>query len=580
VWSFDDNLFTENTKHWAGQNMTMVGAISVDGKAYQFMGNSAEFASANALQQQQKIVMPTSTYYQFVTPEKIELIVVFTSIVDQVNNEAELQRPYAYVTVSVNNSDSVNHEVKVYYEVLSDWVLDVNFDNDGQIGWAPLTGADPAHWVANVIRNYDDVPFSEKGDYIKMNWGLMFMATLPDNRVSHTVSSASAARTSFALNASLPGDDLTGVRDYPSDTVGSAFVWSFGELAPQATTGSYMVIGYDDIFSMDYFGEWQRPLWTKQWNGDLHAMILDGINSWQALLARTSLFDRILFAQLRTAGGDAYSLITALAYRQVTAGIKGVWSDVKNESRWYMKEISSDGDISTVDVIYPASPFFIQFAPEILRKMLLPLLDYAINATDIAYNLPWAPHHLGFWPVCDITPGQQEQMPMEESGNFFLMVAGIVQQQKSTVWLQPYWSVMATWSEYLISALPDPGNQLCTDDFEGPSPHNVNLALKGIVGLNAYAQILAADGQQAASAKAAAAAAGFAQQWLKMAQDPNGGNHTLLQFNEPGTFSMKVSEGSRNSGTCEQCFGACVLISILFPFPFLSTTCCSTRSSV
>lgn len=30
-----------------------------------------------------------------------------------------------------------------------------------------------------------------------------------------------------------------------------------------------------------------------------------------------------------------------------------------------MKEISSDGDVSTVDVIYPASPFYLYHAPEV-----------------------------------------------------------------------------------------------------------------------------------------------------------------------------------------------------------------------
>lgn len=34
------------------------------------------------------------------------------------------------------------------------------------------------------------------------------------------------------------------------------------------------------------------------------------------------------------------------------------------------------------------------------------------------------------------------------------------------------------WGDYMVASLPDPGDQLCTDDFEGPSPHNVNLAAK------------------------------------------------------------------------------------------------------
>ena len=46
-------------------------------------------------------------------------------------------------------------------------------------------------------------------------------------------------------------------------------------------------------------------------------------------------------------------------------------------------------------------------APETMRLILLPLLAYANNETNIQYNLPWAPHHLGHWPVADITPGEQ-----------------------------------------------------------------------------------------------------------------------------------------------------------------------------
>ena len=44
-----------------------------------------------------------------------------------------------------------------------------------------------------------------------------------------------------------------------------------------------------------------------------------------------------------------------------------------------MKEISSDGDVSTVDVIYPAFPLFYSYNPELFFLILQPILDYATN---------------------------------------------------------------------------------------------------------------------------------------------------------------------------------------------------------
>jgi hypothetical protein len=46
-----------------------------------------------------------------------------------------------------------------------------------------------------------------------------------------------------------------------------------------------------------------------------------------------------------------------------------------------------------------------------------------------------------------------------------LMLAGVVQRLNTNDFLQPYWNLMEIWAQYLNSTLPDPGNQLCTDDF-------------------------------------------------------------------------------------------------------------------
>jgi len=45
-------------------------------------------------------------------------------------------------------------------------------------------------------------------------------------------------------------------------------------------------------------------------------------------------------------------------------------------------------------VIFPSSPFFLWLHPEMLRDVLIPILAYANNETNIRYDLAWAPHHL------------------------------------------------------------------------------------------------------------------------------------------------------------------------------------------
>ena len=51
---------------------------------------------------------------------------------------------------------------------------------------------------------------------------------------------------------------------------------------------------------------------------------------------------------------------------------------------------------------------------------------------------------------------------MEESAGMNLMIAALVKAQGSDAWLTEsgYWTVLQTWADNLVSALPDPQNQL------------------------------------------------------------------------------------------------------------------------
>jgi len=387
---------------------------------------------------------------------------------------------------------------------------------------------------------YDNIPFINRGDGTKNEWGHVYFAT-NSARVKTAVQAFSDnSRAAFANGTDLPGNDNRKPREARDQWPGSIFVLDFGtvDTNPQS---DYFVFAWDDIQSMWFFHQTQRPYWRHLFKDSVSALLSKAFSDYDNIIAQCNTADAAEIAALTKASSDEYATIGALAHRQVTGATILTWNEERGEAWAYMKEISSDGDISTVDVIFPAAPFFVLQNAELLRLTLLPVLVYGMNQTDVQYRLPWAPHHLGAWPVADITGEQQEQMPMEESANMLIMLAAIAQQQSNSVkWLQPFWPALTSWANYLNMSLPDPGNQLCTDDFEGPSPHNVNLALKGTLGLAAYSLLLSYNGDSTNATLYKGYAQSFAQQWLDMGIDKSN-DHYKLQFNLPNTWSTKYN---------------------------------------
>ena len=126
---------------------------------------------------------------------------------------------------------------------------------------------------------------------------------------------------------------------------------------------------------------------------------------------------------------EAYYSIIALSTRQIMAasvltvpqsgGSCGTSSNT-SEPLLFLKEISSDGNVNTVDVLYPAMPFFLYANPELLRYSLEPLFQLqeggfypnGYSMHDIGSHYPNATGHV---------EGNDEYMPVEESGNMILM---------------------------------------------------------------------------------------------------------------------------------------------------------------
>ncbi|POS75857.1 glutaminase GtaA [Diaporthe helianthi] len=229
---------------------------------------------------------------------------------------------------------------------------------------------------------------------------------------------------------------------------------------------------------------------------------------------------------------DAYYSIVALSARQVMGAYvyavppPGTASD--EVPLMFQKEISSDGNINTVDVLYPATPFFLWANPEMLKYTLEPMYQ---NTESGFYPDSYSMHDLGtHYPnATGHTDGIDEYMPVEESGNMLLMSYAYYKFTGNAGWLSAHYATMKQWAGFLTRSSLIPEFQLSTDDFAGPRENQTNLALKGILGLQAMAEMARVTGHPEDAANLSATVGDYYRTWETLAVDP-AARHTLLAY--------------------------------------------------
>ncbi|KAK8791797.1 hypothetical protein WA158_005174 [Blastocystis sp. Blastoise] len=532
IWSHADHLYDEWTSHWTGSIMAMYGMIRVDGKVFRWMGHYNVQSNLDVFDQKSVTTYPTRTVYVF-EKNGVELTVSF-STPSFIEKKEYLMLPFTYIDYSVRSTDGQEHEVSVYY------------DNSGEIPSA--YGDHKVDWYIEKVDNYDVItmgevdqqPLRDRND--RISWGRLFIATESDESVQLATLPDVVIRNAFLNNTAYPENDFN-YRNVNDNWPVISMTFNFGKVG-STVVSKYMIFAYDDIKSMNYFGTEMIPLWRHYYE-DMYTLLRKvAIPQKEEIVKMCITYDEYLMNKIyKDIDNDEYVTVTALVYRQVTGGCKWVWNPVEEKEWIFMKEISSDGDISTIDVIYPAYPIFHYLAPDVFQTMLLPLLEYSNNeapkyGVHIEYNLEWAPHHLGVWPICDTKEDQQEHMPVEETGNMLQLILAVAQKTHDLDYLDKYWPLLKKWADYLVKFLPDPGDQLCTDDFMGPSPHNINLAIKGFVGLAAYVDLLKMKGDLEQADVYAHICKDY-YRWFKF----NGytDTHSRLQYNLPDSWSIKYN---------------------------------------
>jgi hypothetical protein len=535
TWLAADSLPGTWPSFWTGHITAFTGIAAIDGTSYVFMGNPSLPNSAPFPTMRQTASRITATASRFTLQQAgVELEIDFLSPVEP----GDLRRqsmPLSYVTASARSVDGKSHRVRLYFDISGEWA----HNNTGtQITWDESSyRSDGVNLVSLTCSPASPRPLAEDGDMA--TWGSVVWSTAASSAMSWQIGEDTVVRAGFVGGNAL-ADTVDSDKPRAINNRWPVFAYAFdlGNVR-RSSMPVTLSIGHVRTPAISYLGTPLQPLWTEYFSSQQDLVGAFHADHADAARRAAALDDRIERDATR-AGGTQYAALCALSLRQAYAGTELV---SRGGKPWaFLKEISSDGNVSTVDVTYPCMPVFLYADPQYLALILAPLFDYAENG---GWPKQFAEHDLGssYPNATGHNDGNEEDMPIEESANMLIMTAAYlskVDHSTASAFATAHYPILKQWADYLVANTLDPANQNQTDDFTGFIAHSVNLALKGIVGVGAMAQVATAAGQASDSTHYLGVAKDYIAQWVTKATDKSG-DHLKLAYDQDGTWSLKYN---------------------------------------
>lgn len=493
----------------------------------------------------------TNLSYSIASANASEPVKLTLSFLSPITPTSTLRQslPAAYLTVHVEGSFDVN----VYIDLNGEWVtgnrandIEWSLENAGSASEEPSAGGIKSWKVQRrtqqLLTEFDD----------RAEWGTLYFSA--PQHVQHESGVSALLRQRFSSKGQLRNTVDDKFRKIMDEEPVFAFSKSFKLGGPNSSAESDERVDQrksntktDSVMFTFAFAQnpvvqfaaargltMMRPFWATYFPTD-EKMIQYHYADFEKANALALNYSRQLDIDAYASGSSDYRDIAALSARQVLGATQ--FSGTPDNPILFLKEISSNGNFQTVDVIFPAFPFFLYTNPRWLAWLLEPLLEHMgsgqypnkYSMHDLGYHFPNATGH---------SDGNDEYMPLEECGNMLIMGLALVNaykydtqpafmglqardfdsSQKVTAtsivdangidrpwgqtkgiettdlkqaqdWVRKSYKLWKQWTVYLIEEALEPKNQLSTDDFAGWLRLQTNLALKGIIGIRAMSEI-------------------------------------------------------------------------------------------
>ncbi|KAF7352670.1 DUF1793-domain-containing protein [Mycena venus] len=482
---------------WTGAIVGWAGFVKVDGVPYVFMGTPSVPAVTfnKAVQKSSRFTSTQSIFVLSAGP--VDLTVTFLSPVEP-TDLVKQSIPFAYMGVSAASTDGRSHSVQVYSDISAEWV---SGDDSLIVNWNSTTSGSI---LTHQVQLQNQTLFGEVADHTQ--YGSAFYSTTNTVGATFQTGADVTVRAQFVTNGKLANTLDTNFRAVSNNWPVFGLAHDLGTITA-ATAPVVFSVGHIRDPAIEYIvaggGTQNRNLYFLSSFPTSASVISSFLGDFSAALTRANTFD----AKVQTDAGKIsadYAAVVALSIRQAFAATELTISKTSTgafnttDVILFMKEISSDGNVNTVDVIFPAWPIFLYTNPMLGKFLLEGLFRYQASGQ---YPNKWSVHDLGssYPKALGHNDGADEAMPVEESGNMVIMALSYAQKTGDISHLQTYSALLNQWTGFLVSDSLIPANQISTDDFAGALANQTNLAIKGIVGIGAMGKIEALLGNTAQS---------------------------------------------------------------------------------
>ena len=392
----------------------------------------------------------------------LELILSFLSPITP-SSTLRQSIPAAYLTIYVTG----NFNIDVYIDVNGQWV---SGNRGNKIEWK-LSQGDPEGngkplktWIVKRQVEQELTEFRDQAE-----WGQLHF-TAPAN-VRHECGTSAVLRQRFSRTGTLQNEVDGSFRGIMDEEPVFAFSKSFKLKSEEAFDVSksesvMFTIAHIQDPVVQYASSrgptYMRPLW-KSWFIEEEKLVAYHYGDFANAESLARNYSEQLRIDAYESGSDNYVDIVALSARQAMGATS--FSGTPENPLLFLKEISSNGNSQTVDVIFPAFPFFLYTSPRWGAYLLEPLIEHQLSSQ---YPNNYSMHDLGYhFPnLTGHADGRDEYMPVEECGDMLIMGLALVNSMSysSDAESQSIWSTVGNEEYHAEADSPFPLTSLSTYD--------------------------------------------------------------------------------------------------------------------